>query len=113
MQEQKHRNIGISGVSPPDRICNDPLCPWHGTLPVRGQILRASVASVKMDRVATVIHEYLHYVEKYRRYERRRKKKHVRVPPCIEVQPGDEVIIGETRPLAKSVSFVVLGKVKR
>jgi small subunit ribosomal protein S17 len=34
----------------------------------------------------------------------------VRVPPCIEVRPGDTVIVGETRPLAKSVSFVVLGK---
>ena len=113
MQEQRHRNIGIPGVKPPDRVCDDPLCPWHGTLPVRGQIMRVKVVSTKMNRVATVVHEYLHYVEKYKRYERRRKKKHVRVPPCIDVKPGDEVIIGETRPLAKSVSFVVLGKVER
>ncbi|MEM0376675.1 MAG: 30S ribosomal protein S17 [Thermofilum sp.] len=109
---QRARNIGIPGVSPPDRTCDDQLCPWHGTLPVRGQIMRVRVVNVKMSRVATVVHEYLHFVKKYKRYERRRKKKHVRVPPCIDVKPGDEVLIGETRPLAKSVSFVVLGKVK-
>jgi len=112
MEGQKVRNVGIPGLTPPEKVCNDPLCPWHGKLPVRGQIIRVKVVSMKMNRVATVVHEYLHYVEKYKRYERRRKKKHVRVPPCIDVKPGDEVIIGETRPLAKSVSFVVLAKVK-
>lgn len=64
---------------------------------------------VKMNKTAVVVHEYLHYVPKYKRYERRRKKKRVRVPPCIEVKPSNRVIIGETRPLAKTVSFVVLG----
>jgi small subunit ribosomal protein S17 len=29
------------------------------------------------------------------------------------VREGDVVVIGETRPLAKSVSFVVLGVVKK
>lgn len=104
------RNVGIPGVNPPEKVCNDPLCPWHGTLPVRGVILEVTVEKVKMNRTAVVTHEYLHYVPKYMRYEKRRKKKHVRVPPCIEVKPGDKVIIGECRPLAKSVAFVVLGK---
>jgi small subunit ribosomal protein S17 len=108
--EKRHRNIGIPGIKPPEKTCNDPLCPWHGKLPVRGTIMRVRVEKVKMNKTAVVVHEYLHYVPKYMRYERRRKKKHVRVPPCIEVRPGDMVIIGETRPLAKSVSFVVLGK---
>ncbi|MEM2217396.1 MAG: 30S ribosomal protein S17, partial [Thermofilaceae archaeon] len=43
--------------------------------------------------------------------EKRRKMKHVRVPPCIDIKPGDRVVIGETRPLAKSISFVVLSKI--
>jgi small subunit ribosomal protein S17 len=73
--------------------------------------MEVTVEKVRMDKTAVVVHEYLHFVPKYMRYERRRKKKHVRVPPCIEIRPGDKVIIGETRPLAKSVSFVVLGKV--
>lgn len=107
---EKARNIGIPGIEPPERTCKDPLCPWHGKLPVRGIIMRGHVEKVS-HKMAVVVHEYLHYVPKYMRYERRRKKKHARIPPCIEIKPGDEVVIGETRPLAKSVSFVVLGKV--
>jgi len=110
--EGQHRNIGIPGIPPPSRTCNDPLCPWHGKLPVRGVLMEVTVEKVKMNKTAVVVHEYLHYVPKYMRYERRRKKKHVRVPPCIDVKPGDRVIIGECRPLAKSVSFVVLAKVE-
>jgi small subunit ribosomal protein S17 len=111
MSEKQHRDIGIPGIKPPERTCNDPLCPWHGTLPVRGAIMQVTVEKVRMDKTAVVVHEYLHFVPKYMRYEKRRKKKHVRVPPCIEIRPGDKVVIGETRPLAKSVSFVILGKV--
>ncbi len=107
------RHVGIPGLEPPERTCDDPLCPWHGQLSVRGTIMEVTVEKVKMKRTAVVVHEYLHYVPKYMRYERRRKKKHVRVPPCIDVQPGDRVVIGECRPLAKSVSFVVLAKVKK
>ncbi len=111
--EQSVRNIGLPWIKPPNRKCNDPLCPWHGKLPIRGMVMEVRVEKARMHRTAVVVHEYLYYDRKYMRYERRRKKKHVRVPPCIDVKPGDLVIIGETRPLAKSVSFVVLGKVER
>ncbi|AKG39103.1 MAG: 30S ribosomal protein S17 [Infirmifilum sp.] len=107
------KHVGIPGLNPPDKKCDDPLCPWHGTLPVRGQVLEVTVEDVKMNRAAVVVHEYLYYNKKYKRYERRQTKKHVRVPECIEVKPGDRVIIGETRPLAKSISYVVLAKVQR
>jgi len=110
--QSKVRNIGIPNIKPPTKTCNDPLCPWHGTLPVRGQIMQVRVEKVKMHRTAVVVHEYLYYDKKYMRYEKRRKKKRAHVPPCIDIKPGDLVIIGETRPLAKSVSFVVLGKVE-
>lgn len=104
------RNIGIPGLTPPPKECNDPLCPWHGKLPIRGRILKCKVVSNKMTKTVTVLHEYLHYVPKYKRYERRRKKIHAHLPPCIDVRPGDIVIIGECRPLAKTVSFTVLAK---
>ena len=107
------RNIGINIVKPPSKTCDDPYCPWHGKLPVRGTIMVVRVEKIKMNKTAVVVHDYLHYVPKYMRYERRRKKKHAHLPPCIEVAPGDTVVIGETRPLAKSVSFVVLGKLEK
>jgi len=106
----KVRNIGIPGIKPPEKTCEDPNCPFHGKLPVRGILLEGTVVSTRMDNTVTVLHEYLHYVPKYMRYERRRRKIHAHLPPCIEVKVGDRVIIGECRPLSKTVAFVVLGK---
>lgn len=58
------RNIGIN-VNPPKAECNDPNCPYHGTLPVRGQIIDGKVVSVRMDKTAVVEKHYLKYQEKY------------------------------------------------
>lgn len=107
---RKARNIGIPWVKPPETVCDDPKCPWHGNLRVRGILLEGRVEKVKMQKTAVVVRDYLHYVPKYKRYERRRSKIHAHLPPCIDVKPGDEVIMGETRPIAKSVAFVILAK---
>ncbi|MEM4647256.1 MAG: 30S ribosomal protein S17 [Candidatus Nezhaarchaeales archaeon] len=106
----KTRNIGIPGVKSPERTCSDPCCPYHGTLSVRGKILEGTIVGMKMKATATILHEYEVYVKKYERYERRRRKIHAHLPPCLDVKVGDRVVIGECRPLAKTVSFVVLGK---
>ncbi|WP_084019839.1 30S ribosomal protein S17 [Vulcanisaeta thermophila] len=103
------RHVGIPWVLPPKRVCDDPECPWHGHLKVRGVVFEGVVEGV-YGKTAVVVHEWLKYDAKYKRYERRRRKIHVRVPPCIEVRPGDRVIVGETRPLAKSVRHVVIGR---
>ncbi len=109
----KARNIGIPGIQPPENECNDPKCPWHGHVKVRGMIFRGVVVSAKMQKAVVVRHDYYHYVKKYKRYEKRHTLIHAHNPPCINAKEGDEVIVGETRPLAKTVSFVVLGVVKR
>ena len=103
------KHVGIPWLLPPRAVCNDPRCPWHGHVKVRGEVIEGRVVSVYMGQVV-VLHEWLHYVPKYKRYERRRRKIHAHLPPCISVKEGDVVIIGETRPLAKFISFVVLGK---
>jgi len=100
----------IPWIEPPEKECDDPNCPFHGTLSVRGILLEGTVVSVKMNRTVVVRHDYLHYVPKYKRYERRNKKIHAHLPPCLDVKEGDKVIIGECRPLAKTVAFVVLTK---
>ena len=104
------RNIGIEGIEPPKRACDDERCPWHGHLSVRGKLLEGKVVSNKAKKMVVVEREYYHYIKKYMRYEKRRSKIHAYLPPCIDVKVGTKVIIGECRPLAKSVSFVVLGK---
>ncbi len=102
-------NIGVP-VKPPEKKCNDPKCPFHGTLRVRGKLLTGVVVSDKMQRTVTVLREYLVYIPKYKRYERRRSKIHAHNPPCINAKKGDRVKIMECRKLAKSVSFVVIEK---
>jgi len=107
------RNIGLPGVEPPEKECDDPNCPFHGTLSVRGIVLEGVVVSDKMDKTVVVEREYLHYVRKFRRYERRRSKIHAHNPPCINAKKGDRVLIAETRPISKTVSFEVVKVLKR
>lgn len=108
---QAVKNVGIEGIQPPSKICDDKNCPFHGTLRVRGLILEGTLIKFRAMRTGVVEREYLYYESKYKRYERRRSRIHVHIPPCLDVKEGDKVIIGETRPIAKSVAFVVLGKV--
>ncbi|MEB3859891.1 MAG: 30S ribosomal protein S17 [Desulfurococcales archaeon] len=106
------KNLKIPDVEPPRDVCSDPNCPWHGTLRVRGVLLRGTVEKARARRMVSVRHEYLFFDKKYNRYERRSKKIHAHKPDCVSVRPGDKVVIGECRPISKTVKFVVLGVVK-
>lgn len=106
----KVRNVGVPGVNPPTNSCEDDTCPYHGSLRVRGMIVEGKLVKYKASKSGVVEREYLSYDRKYKRYERRRSRLHVHIPKCLDVKEGDTVIVGETRPLAKSVSFVVLSK---
>jgi len=110
-QKQEARNIGIP-VTPPTENCTDTNCPFHGVLPVRGQVLVGTVVSTKMKDSILVRREYLHYVTKYERFERRASKYPAHCPPCIKVKVGDQVKIAECRPLSKTISFVTIEKMK-
>ncbi len=103
-----HKNIGIDWVKPPKDTCNDPKCPWHGHTKIRGKILKGTVVSTRPNKTAIVRIDYLHYVPKYERYERRRSKIAAHNPECVKAKEGDVVIVGETRPLSKTKHFVVL-----
>ncbi|MHC1635917.1 MAG: 30S ribosomal protein S17 [Candidatus Methanospirareceae archaeon] len=103
------RDIGID-VKAPERECTDVNCPFHGKLPVRGQILEGVVVSDKAPKTVVVLREYLKKIKKYERYERRRSKIHAHNPPCIDAKVGDIVKIAECRPLSKTKSFVVIEK---
>ncbi|MFP3283009.1 MAG: 30S ribosomal protein S17 [Nitrososphaeria archaeon] len=110
MSTRTARNIGVPWVRPPSRSCDDDKCPWHGSVPVRGRLMEAVVVGLRSRRIAVVERIYYQYQPKFMRYERRRSMIHAYVPTCVDVKEGDSVYIGETRPLAKSVAFVVLGR---
>lgn len=111
MAERKDvRNIGLN-VKAPVETCSDKNCPFHGGLPVRGHIITGVVSSTKMHGSILVKREYMHYVPKYERYERRTSIYSVHCPPCIKAKTGDKVRIAECRPLSKTVSFVAVEKI--
>jgi small subunit ribosomal protein S17 len=101
------KNTGLN-VKVPEKECNDVNCPFHGTLPVRGQVITGKVVSDKMQGSVVVMRDYLHYVKKYKRYEKRSSKFHAHHPPCIGVKVGDMVKIAECRPISKTKTFVVV-----
>ncbi len=103
------KNIGLD-VKAPKAGCNDPLCPFHGSLGVRGRVFEGTVAASRSPKTVSVQRAYLHFDNKYNRYERRRSRTLAHNPPCIAAANGDKVVFAECRPLSKEVSFVVVEK---
>ncbi|MDG7010577.1 MAG: 30S ribosomal protein S17 [Nitrososphaerota archaeon] len=95
-------------VAAPKKKCEDVRCPFHGGIKVRGRLLSGKAVSTAGKGFAVVEMEYLHMVPKFNRGERRRSRVSAHVPPCIAVNDGDTVTIGECRPLSKTISFVVV-----
>jgi len=108
----KARDIGIE-VAAPEGECDDPYCPFHGTLPVRGQVIEGVVDSMKMANTVIVKRDYFKFQKKYERYEKRSVRYAAHAPPCLGLKTGDSVKIMECRPISKTVSFVVVEKQKR
>jgi small subunit ribosomal protein S17 len=103
------RDIGLQ-VTPPAKTCDDPNCPFHGSISLRGKLIHGTTVSVRAKKMATIEREYLRYVPKYLRYEKRRSKVHAHVPGCIELTVGEKVTAAECRRLTKTISFVVVEK---
>jgi len=101
------RDIGID-VPMPAQACTDVKCPFHGRLPVRGQMLEGVVVSAKMQNTVVVERQYLRYIQKYERYEKRTHRLNVHAPPCLGLQIGHRIVAMECRPLGKTVHFVAI-----
>jgi len=100
-------------VIAPKKSCQDDRCPFHGSLKVRGRLLTGKVVSTAGKSFVVVQMEYLHNVPKFNRGERRRSRISAHTPPCIPINDGDAVTIGECRPLSKTISFVVVESRRR
>ena len=104
---RRARDIGLDVRAPKTR-CDDRHCPFHGRLSLRGQTLEGTVVSTAMQRTAVVERTLLHFVSKFERYEKRRRRYLAHAPPCLHVPVGHRVRIAETRPLSKLVSFCIV-----
>ena len=96
----------------PEKTCDDPDCPFHGSLSVRGRVLEGTVAGAEMNKTVIVRRDFLKYMPKYKRYERRHSHIPAHNPPCVNASENDWVKIAECRPISKTVSFVVVEKMK-
>jgi small subunit ribosomal protein S17 len=104
---RRGKDVGLD-VRAPKEACDDAHCPFHGKLSLRGQILEGTMVSIAMQRTAVVERTLLHFVPKYERYEKRRRRYLAHNPPCLKIPVGHRVRIAETRPLSKTVSFCVV-----
>merc|ERR1712154_530126 len=106
------RNVGLGFKTPREAIVGnyiDKKCPFTGNVSIRGRILTGMVTKMKMQRTIVIRREYLHYIKKYSRFEKRHKNMSVHLSPAFrDVTPGDIVTVGECRPLSKTVRYNVL-----
>ncbi len=101
------RDIGL-GVPAPPSACDDRHCPFHGHLTVRGSVFDGEAVSTSMAKTVVVRRELEREDAKFERLRRISRKYSVHAPPCLHVREGDWVRIAECRPIAKTVSFVVV-----
>lgn len=104
---RRGRDIGLD-VRAPKEACEDQHCPFHGRLSVRGQVLEGTVVSTAMQRTAVVERTLMHFVPKFERFEKRRRRYLAHSPPCLHIPVGHRVKIAETRPLSKTVAFCIV-----
>jgi ribosomal protein uS17 len=106
MEELRSRGGAIRGHGTAVDWCffsADKKCPFTGMVSIRGRILTGTVVSTKMHRTIIIRREYLHYIPKYNRYEKRHKNLAAHVSPAFRVEEGDQVTVGQCRPLSKTV----------
>ncbi|XP_014809494.1 PREDICTED: 40S ribosomal protein S11 [Calidris pugnax] len=113
-----YKNIGLGFKTPKEAIEGtyiDKKCPFTGNVSIRGRILSGVVTKMKMQRTIVIRRDYLHYIRKYNRFEKRHKNMSVHLSPCfrcgggvgapqggqgagglgpVQLAPGDQVLLG-------------------
>jgi small subunit ribosomal protein S11e len=106
------KNVGLGFRTPKSAVDGnyiDKKCPFTSDVSIRGRILKGMVVSTKMTRTIVVRRNYLHYIKKYNRFEKRHTNVSAHCSPAFDhVKEGDIVTIGQCRPLSKTVRFNVL-----
>ncbi len=111
-ENKKTKNEKIEEEKKESIICQDKLCPFHGTLSMRGRAFRGKVIRKFPKRIVIEFERTL-FIGKYERYSKRKTKLHARLPECLfkEINIGDYVEIIECRPISKIIHFVAVKKI--
>ena len=106
-----YKDVGLGFKTPKEASSGtyiDKKCPFTGNVSIRGRILKGIVISTKMQRSIVIRRNYLNFVPKYRRFEKRHKNITCHCSPAFRVKEGDIVTVGQCRPLSKTIRFNVL-----
>jgi small subunit ribosomal protein S17 len=77
-------------------------------LSVRGKLFEGKIVSAKNKNTVVIQRENPLYITKTKRYARSTSTIHAYKSAKLELKEGDTVVAAECRPIAKSVSFVVV-----
>ena len=106
------KKVGLGFNTPNEAIKGnyvDKKCPFTGNVSIRGRIIKGMVISTKMKRTIVVRRDYLHYIKKYSRYQKRHTNISAHCSPALKrISEGDIFTICQCRPLSKTVRFNVL-----
>merc|ERR1712196_185245 len=101
-----YKKIGLGFKTPQNAIEGayiDKKCPFTSNVSIRGRIFKGVVLSNKMARTVVLRRDYLHYIKKYNRFEKRHNNMPAHLSPCfIGLKEGDLVTVGQCRPLSKT-----------
>jgi small subunit ribosomal protein S11e len=86
----------------------DKKCPFTSDVSIRGRIFKGVVISTKMKNTIVIRRDYLHFIKKYNRFEKRHKTVSAHCSPAFRLRTGDVVTVGQCRPVAKTVRFNVV-----
>ena len=103
------KNIGLPVKEPKKKaLANESSNPFNGSLTIRGKLFEGKVVKSKGKDTVVLQKEAPVYFSKFKRYGRSTSRIHAHVPSNLQVNEGDTVVAAECRPIAKSVSFVVV-----
>merc|ERR1719325_225435 len=69
-----YKKVGLGFKTPQTAIEGsyiDKKCPFTSNVSIRGRIFKGVVISTKMNRTLVIRRDYLHYIKKYNRFEKR------------------------------------------
>merc|ERR1711998_60371 len=106
-----YKKIGLGFKTPQTAIEGhyvDKKCPFISDVSIRGRIFKGVVISTKMKNTLVIRRDYLHYIKKYNRFEKRHRTVTAHCSPAFRIRVGDVVTVGQCRPIAKTVRFNVI-----
>ena len=91
------KNVGLGFKTPNEAVEGkyiDKKCPFTSNVTIRGKIIKGILISKAMTRTAVIRRDYMHYVKKYNRYEKRHTNIPVHLSPALTCKEGDIIIAG-------------------